>query len=383
MWFSTFLLLNLLRRKARSLLTAAGMAIAVGTTVALLGVASSFEQASVQSFSGRGVDVVVLEDGILDQLSSDLTQDYGQRIRQVPGVKEVGPGLVELVDYSHTGTVLSVLLQGWEAGSFLFDSLRVTSGRAFQPGERGVVLLGQTLAEVLGKRVGDSLIIQRETFKVVGIYESFNLFENGAATLPLEELQRVMARPGGVTGFSVVIDHKGAGAHTVEEVCRRIEALPGESGVPLGLSAVPTKDYADSAMHIRVIRAMAWSTSLIALVVGAVGTLNTMLMSVVERVREISILRAIGWKRRRVARMVLGESLLLSLGGAVVGIGGAALLLAWLARLPVTRGFISGQLPLAVVGQGFALALAVAIIGGGYPAWRATRLAPVEGLSHE
>ncbi|MBX7166289.1 MAG: ABC transporter permease [Pirellulales bacterium] len=383
MWFSTFLWLNLVRRRARSLLTALGMAIAVGTSVALLGVAEQFERSTVESFAGRGVDIVILESGILDQLSSDLQQEYEAPLRSVQGVKDVGPGLLELIDYSHSGNVVSVLVQGWVPDSFLFDTIKIRAGRRFAAGEQGVVMLGKTLSEVLQKQVGDMLTIQRESFRVIGVYESFSVFENGAATLPLAELQRVMARPGGVTGFSVVLDRSGPQPANVEEVCRRIEDLSDESGNALGLSAVATQDYADNAAHLRVIRSMAWATSLIALVVGAVGTLNTMLMSVVERVREISILRAIGWRRGRVARMVLGECLLLSLAGAVIGISAAAGLLAWLSQLPMTRGFITGELPLAVIGKGLLLACAVAAVGGGYPAWRATRLIPVEGLSHE
>lgn len=381
MWFSTFLLLNLVRRLARSVLTMLGMAIAVGTSVSLLGVADSFERSAVQSFSARGVDIVVLERGILDQLSSDLNQGLAARIAEVPGVGAVAPGLIELVDYSRSGTVISVLLQGWQPGSFLFQDLKFLEGRPFQEGETGVVVLGKTLAEILGKHTGDSLEIQRQQLRVVGVYESFNIFENGAATLPLAELQRLMARPEGITGCSVKVDHQ-AGSD-VETVAKRIENLIDPETAPTGLSAVPTQDYAANAMHIKFIRAMAWATSLIALVVGAVGTLNTMLMSVVERVREISILRAVGWRRGRVARMVLGECLMLSAAGAVLGILGAGALLYLLGQLTVTRGFLSGELPATAVAKGLLLALVVALVGGGYPAWRAMRLTPLEGLSHE
>lgn len=383
MWFSTFLLLNLVRRLARSLLTALGMAIAVGTSVALLAVAQSFEESSVQAFTARGVDIVVLEQGILDQLSSDLSQEIGPRIAAVPGVKAVAPGLVELVDYSRTGTVISVLLQGWEPGTFLFDELTFREGRAFREGETGVVVIGKTLADVLDKKVGDTVELQRKPFRVIGIYESFNIFENGAATLPLGELQRLMARTDGITGFSVKVDRTGSPANDVREVAKRIEALIDPGGALTGLSAVPTQDYADRSMHIRFVRAMAWATSFIALLVGAVGTLNTMLMSVLERVREISILRALGWRRIRVARMVMGECLLLSTAGSALGIAAAAVLLTWLGRLSMMRGFLSGELPPAVVGKGLLLAFVVAMVAGAYPAWRATRLTPVEGLSHE
>ncbi len=225
MWFSTFLVLNLLRRRAHSALTLAGMAIAVGTAVALLGIADSFERSSVQAFAGRGIDIVIVEQGILDQLTSDLNYEYADPIRHVPGVRGLAPGLIELVDYSHTGTVLSVLLQGWEPDSLLFDELKILDGRVFNVGEKGVTLLGKTLAETLDKHVGDTVVFQRESFRVVGIYESFNIFENGAATLPLGELQRIMGRPRSVTGFSVVLESQPPRSDSVAQVCQRIEAL--------------------------------------------------------------------------------------------------------------------------------------------------------------
>jgi putative ABC transport system permease protein len=384
MWFSTFLLLNLVRRFARSLLTALGMAIAVGTSVALLAVADSFERSSVQSFAERGVDLVVLEQGILDQLSSDLSQSITPQIAAIPGVEAVAPGLIELVDYSHSNTVLSMVLQGWEPGSFLFDDVKFVEGRPFGPDDHGVVVLGKTLAEVLNKKVGDTVDLQRKDFKVIGIFDSFNIFENGAATLPLRELQQLMARTDGITGLSVKVKRESENNEArVAEVAKQIEALVDPVGAPTGMSAVPTQEYADHSMHIQFVRAMAWATSLIALVVGTVGTLNTMLMSVLERIKEISILRAMGWRRMRVARMVMGECMLLSLIGALVGIVGAWALLTWLAQLPATRGFLTGEVHPVVIGKGLLLALAVALVGGGYPAWRATRLTPVEGLSHE
>jgi len=361
----------------------AGMAIAIGTTVALLGIAESFEQSTVQSFAERGVDIVVLEKGVLDQLSCDLHTEYGDRIRDLPGVAGVAPGLLELVDYSHTGTVMSVLLQGWEPGTFLLEGLVKEKGRLFDEMDKGVVLLGTNLADVLKKDVGDVIEIQRKQFEVIGVVKSFNFFENGCAFLPLAELQELMGRSDSVTGFSVRLDPKAGSDITVEGVRQEIEELTDDTGVTLGMSAVATQDYANQSMHIRVVRAMAWAMSLIALVVGAVGTLNTMLMSVVERIKEISILRAIGWKRGRIAWMILGECFLLSLVGALLGTIGAAALLKWLAYYPMTRTFIQGDLPPIVILKGLALASAVALFGGGYPAWRATRLTPVEGLSHE
>ena len=112
MWFLTFLIVNLRRRTARSLLTGAGVAIAVGTTVTLLGIAHGFRESAAESLGGRGVEIIVVQQGVLDQLSSDLDESFAVRIREVPGVAGVSPGLLELIDYPKQNNVLSVLIQG-------------------------------------------------------------------------------------------------------------------------------------------------------------------------------------------------------------------------------------------------------------------------------
>src|SRR5690606_21789440 len=110
------------------------------------------------------------------------------------------------------------------------------------------------------------------------------------------------------------------------------------------------------------------------------GVLNTMLMSVVERVREISILRAIGWRKSRVVRMIVGECLILSLTGAVLGTIGAVAFTRWLSTLPAVSGFIEGRIAPVVMLEGLGMAVMVGIVGALYPALRAVRLLPTEGL---
>src|SRR5262249_53219106 len=212
-------------------------------------------------------------------------------------------------------------------------------------------------ASNLNKKVGDTVEVLDEEFTVVGIYHSHEVYENGAITMPLVTLQKLLARPGSVTGFSLGIDHANPNV-SIESIRQQIEALKDtRPNRRTRLDPEPTQKFVHGSLHIRMAHAMAWLTSVIALFIGAVSMLNTMIMSVLERVREIGILRAIGWRSSRVVRMVLGESLLLSLAGAAVGTVGAVLLTRWLTTLPTVNGLISGMVSPWVVAQGLLMAL--------------------------
>jgi putative ABC transport system permease protein len=383
MYFLTFLLKNLLRRRTRSLLTVLGVVLAVGTIVTLRGLATGFEDAFLRNLQRRGTDLVVTASGVVDQLRSDLDERIGPKIAQIPGVARVTPGLLEFVDLQKGDDVFSAFVNGWEPGCPLFNDLTMLSGRTLRPDDRRAVLLGVNLARNLGKGPGDAVEMQRERFTVVGVYESFDVFEDGGAVVPLAELQQLMARPGSVTGFSVALDPSGDRQATLDRVRAAIEDLKDDRGRRYRISAKPTAEYVHGSLYIRLAHGMAWLTSAIALGIGAVSMLNTMIMSVMERTREIGILRAIGWRRRRVVRMVLGEALLLSLAGAAAGAAGAMLLLRWLATVPLASGFVTGRVAPAVLAEGLLLTLLVALVGGSYPAYRAARMLPTEALRHE
>jgi putative ABC transport system permease protein len=382
MWFLTLIIKNVLRRPIRSILTSVGVALAVGAVVALLGISAGFEKSFAQLYESRGVDLIVLRAGITERLTSSVDENVGRRLLHLPGVQAVTAGLIDVVSFPEAN-LIGVPIQGWAPDSFLFDDLKIIAGRRLHADDRRAVMLGTILAQNLGKKPGDTINIETENFRVVGVYESFNVFENGSAVLLLAELQRLMDRPGQVTGFQVILSDAPDKAQLRSQIRQQVEKLCDQRGRPLKLSALPTREYVQSTFQIRLAHAMAWLTSTVALLIGTIGMLNTMIMSVFEQTREIGILRAIGWPKRRIVRMILGESLVLCLSGALLGSTCAVALIRWLSTFKVVSGFIDGYVPPLVVVQGFVIALLVGLLGGVYPAYRGASLAPTEAIRHE
>lgn len=382
MRFTTFLMKNLLRRKMRSLLTCVGIAVAVGTTVALLGISEGFETSMARSFSNKGTHIVVTDEGMLNQLNSELDESLGELLLKIEGVQEIGPGLLDFIQYETPRGAAPLLVQGWPLEGYVYKEIDMLQGDGLVADRPRQVVVGAKVANNLGLKLGDKLDILGEDFTISGIFESASFFDNSGAVIEIREFQELWAREGVVTGFSIIIDEP-ATKQRVDEVCRQINSLTDENGREIRISASPTDEYAQGAVHIQMAQAMAWMTSVIAIVVGSIGMLNTMVMSVVERIKEISILRAIGWRKSRIVRMILGESMILSLVGAVLGAIAAIVLTKWLTTLPAVNGFIEGDIAPLVVLKGFGLAALVGLAGGLYPAYRATKLLPSEGLRHE
>jgi putative ABC transport system permease protein len=106
-------------------------------------------------------------------------------------------------------------------------------------------------------------------------------------------------------------------------------------------------------------------------------------MSVFERTGEIGVLRALGWRRRRVLALILGEALALGGAGAVLGSALGFAGVRMLARSPTASGFVAGKIPPAALGVGLAMAVVLSLLGGLYPALRGAALDPTEALRHE
>jgi len=355
-------------------MTALGLALALAAVVVLTGVAANFERAFLAIYESREIDLIVVRAGIGNQLSSTLDESLAERLRTIEGVAAVDRSLMDTFSFEEAN-LAAVLANGWESGGLLTESLRVIEGRMLKPGDTNAVLLGRVLALNLDKNANEQLDIFGQPFDVVGVFESDSLFENGGLVMPLETLQRMMGREGQVTGF--VIRSEERGARAIDALRRRIEAEIG------GVAATPARDYVQSDIQIRLAKSMSWVTTAVALALGSLGMLNTMMMAVFERTREIGVLRALGWRRSRVMRLIVGEALILGGLGSLIGLFLGALGTVALSRVPTARGFIAPNLPLGSVVLALLLGLLLSFLGGLYPAARAARLDPTEALRSE
>jgi len=379
--FSTIVVKNLLRRKVRTTLTCAGVAIAISSMVTLIGVSDGFGKATVNGFAQHSVDIVAVEAGKPNQFASDLDVEFADRIRKLPGVKDVAGALVEFLSTrTKSGNDLQSIVFGWRPETFQFEKFHLEKGRLLKSGDDKVANLGSVMAKNLGKDVGDEIELLEEKFKVVGIFNTFNTFENGGIILPVSAMQKLLSRNNTVSGFGVIVDDEAN--IPIEKLCAEIDAIRLENKITR-MQARPTQEYVDSSVHIQIIHVAAVLTALIAIASGIISTLNTMSMAVFERFREIGTLRAIGWSKSRIVRMVIGESVVLGVGGATLGVATSLILLRILSIVPQTSGFIDGTLPLFVIAEAFVVAILVGIVGGLLPAYRAARLLPTEALRYE
>jgi len=348
-----------------------GIAIGIAAVVALVGISRGFEASWRTGMKSRGTDIVVSNMG-KGLTPKPFSADVVGRIVPLPRVAETCALLVDLISVEKADMII-VSARQW--GGFSWKNLKVVSGRLPNNDTERAVVLGKTAAEVLEKNVGDALQLETEELAVVGIVDGGAVVENGSVILSLPLFQEVTGNQGKIN----VIDLRVTPGTTKEELTRLCEKINGL--VPEARAVVAGEHIRDSQAY-RMISAMSWGTSLLAVLVGVLGVMNTMLMTVLERTHEICVLLAIGWKRSRIVRMILWESALLGfLGGvvgALIGVVGVKLLV----TTPAMRGLLEPELNAQLLLMAVAIAVVVGVFSGLYPAWRSSRFTPSHALHY-
>jgi putative ABC transport system permease protein len=369
--FSTLVLKNLLRQRTRTALTLLGISVGIATVVALGVITEGLKSSSSEFVRSGGADFMVAQKGASDLSFSAVSEEEWRQIAARPDVERATGMLFEVADVPPNPFFL---LLGYEAEALPAEGLRLRAGRLLAAGAPNEVVLGANGAEELTAGVGDHVVLDRERFLVVGVYETGERWRDSAAIAPLETVQRLASKRDVVTGVHVVVT-PGRDPHAVAAAIER--ELPQ-------LAAIETADdYAEVDQGFKIMDAANLAISLLAVGIGAIGVMNTMIMSVFERTREIGILRAVGWRGRRILRMILLESLFLCLLAAAIGVGLGILASRAVLLVPAVSSLLAPAYTAEVFGRALAVGIAVAVAGALYPAVRAVRLSPMEALRYE
>jgi putative ABC transport system permease protein len=382
MLFTQLVIKNLRRRLARTAMTILGLAVAVTATTTLWNIAWGYAGSAKDFYTQRGVDIVVVRAGVANRLTSNLPAVLADRIKSVPGVEGVDGSLTEMVSVGKA-LLIGIPLRGVSPGGFIVETLAVKPGRTLRSDDRGAVMIGNGLADTLRKQPGDSIDVEGKQFKIVGVVEAANPFDSNCIFATVDDVRTLMGRQQTFSEFQVKAAKTVRDDVALREVCNAIEALQDDQRQPLGLKAQPTHQFVSTATETKLGGATAWAITAIVVALSFASILNTMLMSVIERTKELGILRAIGWRRRRVLRMILSESAVISLVAALVGTLLSWVLVQILSNWSRTALLVPETLSTAALLPGFAVAIIAGVSGALYPALHAASVPPIESLRYE
>jgi putative ABC transport system permease protein len=300
---------NLQRRPARSLIVSASVGLALGTALSLLTLADSIERSASEGVAERGADLTVLSKNSTDFLSGFIPEDTVKRLSQIPGVVATTS---ELVTFASIDQSQRRLVTGWPIDSFHWKEMPISSGQIPTAKAKHDAVLGTGVAEALHKKVGDEISLFDTRFNVVGIANYQTAFNRSIIYVPLAALQEVSFRQKQVTLFHLKINPKVS--------LSRIEEIKSEIAKMQSLVATPTEQVLQHDRNLQLLRAISRAVSLIALTMGALSVLNTLLMAVHERTREIGIMMAIGWPKARTMASIISEAVFIGVAGSLVGI---------------------------------------------------------------
>ncbi|HNX31064.1 MAG TPA: ABC transporter permease [Holophaga sp.] len=390
--------------KMRSALTALGIIIGVAAVIIVVSLVQGLERSVLKQIERAGSQTLfvrpimpmdVPEEEYVKIRNRDLTlEDMRMLQRTVPMVRQVTPLFFMATELKANGRSTSVNLIMTNDTYVELNGLDLAAGRNFVASDlrlgSKVVIVGSKIAERLGLKGNlPGKIVQTPTMslEIIGVLEEqgatmghdpdINIYIPLSTGLPLltdQQRRQLM--------FQARVDPKlnaDDGADLVKDALRRIKGIKLKERE--GFQVFSPKQITSIIGNITgVITAVAGGMVSIALLVGGIGIMNIMLVSVTERTREIGLRKAVGAKRRDVLTQFLIEAALLSVFGGFVGI-----LLGYAIGAALSNALIGtmGSVPLWAVLCAFGIPAVIGVAFGLYPAWKASRLDPIESLRYE
>ena len=375
--FISLILKNPFRNKTRSALSIIGIAIGIATIVALGLITTGMENSVQSTFNDVGAEITVSKSTMVGGSSALLDESLIEDLKNVSGVIDA-TGTLSVTDTSEFSGSMEegpssmgmVSINGLYPDKLNLMSIDDIDGSAYENNSYEAIV-GAQYAEMNNVSVGDNITLLGKDFKVTGIFEIGLIFVDSRIYVPLDTLQNLS----GVDGVSSILVKTGEAVND-SAISEEIK----DSYNVTTLTSEEMSSMADSVLGI--LDAVSLAVSALAIVVGAIGVVNTMVMSVYERTKEIGVLKSVGWKSRRILLMILGETLVLTIISGIIGSVFGILVSEIGVRLIGMENFSLGYDPRTFI-LAFGITIIVGIIGGLYPAYKASKLAPTEALRYE
>ncbi|MDP9212235.1 MAG: ABC transporter permease [bacterium] len=377
---------NIWRRKTRSALTIFGVGIGIFAFVTMGALSQSLSKSievGIDYFSGR---ILITKDtggfGGIFSTGPQIPADLAERIEVIDGVERAYPTLSLTAEEGEFSVLSSPeIVQGIPPADAAQDEHKLTlsEGRELKEADRGKVVIGSSIVQKKGLDVGDTTEIRGKQFEVVGILTRTTSDPDQMYFVPLQdalELSRDIPQFTPTTDELVtninVFPEEGVDSTALTE---RIEStISGVDGTPPE-QLRETLEEASAVFNLIVL-----GSALLAVLVGGLSVINTMVMSVAERRKEIGVKRVVGARARHIIRETVTETALMGLFGGTIGFAGGFLLTSIINAQTRKDGLELFLVTPELIAAAFGFALALGIIAGLYPAWRATRVQPVKVL---
>jgi putative ABC transport system permease protein len=380
--------------KLRSFLTVLGIVIGNAAVVAIVGIgegAKSFTQAKVESLGANMLYVFINVEGSTGEgeIPQLLLSDAEAIAAQAPAVKLVSPLSSTSSTLNYQGRTSKTTVQGVTPDFLLARNMQVATGRFWNAAEQqqdtAVVVLGSALAKTLFDRsnpVGQDIQIGDRSFQVIGVLASKGAFlgvnPDVNAHIPLTTLSSQLASRSVPT--SIAIDEIEVSAHdpaSIRAAAFQITNILTRLHGKKDFSVIANKSVQDLLAQITgVLSVLLAAIAAVSLLVGGIGIMNIMLVSVAERTQEIGLRKAIGAPESAILQQFLIEAVILSTAGGLIGIGvgaSSALLVGVFTPLKPT-------VPLSAVLLATSVSGGIGLIFGVVPARQAARLDPIVAL---
>ncbi len=370
--------LNLFRRKARTFLSVSGIAIGVAAIIVLVSLVDGFTgqfDEVVSQFKG----VVVSEKDSIDQTVSRVDLSFAGKLASLPGVKVVVPeiwALPQSIDGKGLGisSFSAVYIYGLDVDKYYSSGGKgwlsdAEKGSLLRSSDFGQVMIGKKLAADRRKFVGSAIKVDGKTFKVKGILKGESDMVSSIIVMNLQDAREVTSfSEGKVSSYTVLLSDISAD----KAVAELIKLKYGDD-----LQAQTQADISEQLTGIvGNLRLLAIVIALVSSIVAGIGIANTILMSVLERFREIGALKAVGWTNGNVMKMIVYESLFMGVIGGLLGIAIGFGIDILLNAVGGVRYSISPMLLVSTL----SFAIGLGIVAGLYPAYHASTLDPIEAL---